>query len=197
MTKKVIVAISGASGAIFGITALQMLRKIGIETHLILSAAGEMTIGYETDYKVSAVKTMADFTHNNRDVGALCASGTFLGGRHDYRPMLHEDTRRSGTWYVWQSIIKNRRCNAKRTPTACAYAKGNPLKLVPHSQYGNYNLNGRDNRPPHARHVHHPKNPTRHHNPNHRKNTRNAKTRHRSTRNNTLETVKKSPHYGG
>ena len=77
MTKKVIVAISGASGAIFGITALQMLRKMGIETHLILSAAGEMTIGYETDYKVSAVKTMADFTHNNRDVGALCASGTF------------------------------------------------------------------------------------------------------------------------
>lgn len=77
MTKKVIVAISGASGAIFGITALQMLKQMGVKTHLILSSAGEMTIGYETDYKVSQVKSMADFVHNNRDVGALCASGTF------------------------------------------------------------------------------------------------------------------------
>ena len=77
MTQKVIVAISGASGALFGITALQILKNMGIETHLILSQAGELTIAYETGYKTADVKNMADVVHANRDVGALCASGTF------------------------------------------------------------------------------------------------------------------------
>lgn len=74
---KVIVAISGASGAVYGIRALEILGAMGVETHLILSSAGEMTIGYETEYTAGAVKKMADYTHSNRDVGAICASGTF------------------------------------------------------------------------------------------------------------------------
>ncbi len=77
MTQKVIVAISGASGAVYGITALDILSIMGVETHLILSPAGELTIAYETGYKPADIKNKADFVHANRDVGALCASGTF------------------------------------------------------------------------------------------------------------------------
>ena len=77
MSKKIIVAISGASGACFGITALKILRDLGVETHLIMSKPAEMTIVAETDYSVSDVKALADVVHNNADIGALCASGTF------------------------------------------------------------------------------------------------------------------------
>ncbi len=77
MNQKVIVAISGASGALYGINALQILKTMGIESHLILSQAAELTISYETDYNSGDIKKMADVVHANRDVGAVCASGTF------------------------------------------------------------------------------------------------------------------------
>ena len=68
---------SGASGVCFGITALKILKDLGVETHLILSKPAEMTIIAETNHSVRDVKALADFVHNNADIGALCASGTF------------------------------------------------------------------------------------------------------------------------
>ena len=76
--QRLIVAITGASGAIYGIRALEMLRGIDeIETHLILSPSGGRTIVAETDWSIADVRALADVVHNHRDIGANIASGSF------------------------------------------------------------------------------------------------------------------------
>ena len=75
--KRLIVGISGASGAIYGIRLLELLKDTEIETHLIISRAALMTIASETDMKVADVEALADVVHSNQDVGAACSSGSF------------------------------------------------------------------------------------------------------------------------
>ena len=76
---RIIVGISGASGAIYGIRTLQVLRAAGgIESHLVLSQAAGRTIVEETDLSVADVKALADVVHDNRDIGAAIASGSFV-----------------------------------------------------------------------------------------------------------------------
>lgn len=77
MADRIVVSITGASGAIYGIRALEMLRGMGFETHLILTAAAKVTIAQETDYKVSDVVALANTSHDPRDIGASIASGSF------------------------------------------------------------------------------------------------------------------------
>jgi len=78
MPKRIVVAISGASGVIYGVKMLRALKGTGVETHLIISEAGQMNIAIETDYRLDQVLAMADHTYDNRDVGAALASGSFL-----------------------------------------------------------------------------------------------------------------------
>jgi len=76
--KRMIIGISGASGVIYGIRALELLRQIGgIETHLVLSSAAARTIRAETRYSVDEVEGLADVRHAHRDIGASIASGSF------------------------------------------------------------------------------------------------------------------------
>jgi 4-hydroxy-3-polyprenylbenzoate decarboxylase len=72
-----IVGISGASGAIYGVRALEILRDCGIETHLIISKAAQITIAHETDLKIDDVRALAATVHRMEDVGASIASGSF------------------------------------------------------------------------------------------------------------------------
>ncbi|MCX6070090.1 MAG: UbiX family flavin prenyltransferase [Chloroflexi bacterium] len=74
---RVIVAITGASGAVLGIRALERLRTLNIETHLVISAAARITIAQETDHKVSDVQALAHTSYDPRDIGAAIASGSF------------------------------------------------------------------------------------------------------------------------
>lgn len=77
--ERVIVAITGASGVIYGIRALQMLRAEHpeVEIHLIISAGGRMTIAYETDVTLDEVRTLADVVHSDGNLGAPISSGSF------------------------------------------------------------------------------------------------------------------------
>lgn len=76
--RRLIVAITGASGIIYGIRLLQVLRQGGkIETHLVLSQAAKATIAQETDWKISEVEALASVVHNPNDIGASIASGSF------------------------------------------------------------------------------------------------------------------------
>lgn len=76
--KRIIVAITGASGSIYGIRALEILRAMeGIETHLVLSGSAARTIIEETPYSVAQVKAFADVEHDYRDIGAAISSGSF------------------------------------------------------------------------------------------------------------------------
>ncbi len=74
---RIIVGITGASGVVYGITALRMLRELDVETHLVVSRAGEMTRQYETDLDRAGLHAMADVTHRVGDVGASISSGSF------------------------------------------------------------------------------------------------------------------------
>ena len=79
MVKRVIIGISGASGAIFGIRALELLKQNpDIETHLIISAAARETIAVETSWNMSDVKALADEVYSEANIGAVIASGSFL-----------------------------------------------------------------------------------------------------------------------
>ncbi|MFZ6756967.1 UbiX family flavin prenyltransferase [Undibacterium sp. Ji50W] len=78
-SKRLIVAITGATGAVYGVRLLQVLRNIsGVESHLLISEAGVLNLHQEMDMKRKDVEAMADVVHNVRDVGASIASGSFL-----------------------------------------------------------------------------------------------------------------------
>jgi 4-hydroxy-3-polyprenylbenzoate decarboxylase len=77
--RRVIVAITGASGAIYGIRALEQLRKVDdVETHVIVTSSGQRTIAHETNYALDEVRSLADHHHNPRDIGAAVSSGSFV-----------------------------------------------------------------------------------------------------------------------
>lgn len=74
----IILAITGASGAIYGIRLLQVLSTIeNVETHLIISEAGEITVSQETDWQVAEVKKLADYCYDSNDISARLSSGSF------------------------------------------------------------------------------------------------------------------------
>ena len=75
--QRLIVGVSGASGIIYGIRALEILRELKIESHLVASKAAEMTLNYETDTSISDFRALADHTYKMPDVGAPIASGSF------------------------------------------------------------------------------------------------------------------------
>jgi len=75
---KVVVGISGATGPIYGIRLLEELKKLGVETHLVLSKWAETTIKLETTYTVDQVKELATFVHSSSNQAAIISSGSFL-----------------------------------------------------------------------------------------------------------------------
>ena len=78
MVDRLVVGISGASGAIYGIRLLEFLRSAkNLETHLVMTTAARQTIAQETDWAVKNVEALATVVHNNHDIGASIASGSF------------------------------------------------------------------------------------------------------------------------
>jgi 4-hydroxy-3-polyprenylbenzoate decarboxylase len=76
---RLIVGISGASGAIYGIRMLQLLsQNKDVETHLIISKAAKITIEQETEYTLKTVESLASYTYDTSNIGARIASGSFL-----------------------------------------------------------------------------------------------------------------------
>ena len=75
---RLVIAITGASGAIYGVRLLQELRASGAaETHLVMSSSGVMTAQQELDMRRSDIEALADVVHNVKDIGATIASGSF------------------------------------------------------------------------------------------------------------------------
>ena len=76
---RLIIGISGSTGAIYGVRLLEVLHQIpGTEIHLVMSEGAKTTISYETDYRLEEVMGWAHTVHDSRNVGASIASGTFL-----------------------------------------------------------------------------------------------------------------------
>ena len=75
--RRLVVGISGASGVIYGVRALQFLQATDIETHLVMSKSAELALAYEMDLKSGDVQALASVVHANANVGASIASGSF------------------------------------------------------------------------------------------------------------------------
>lgn len=75
--RRIVVALTGATGSILGIKTLTTLRRLNIETHLIISKWAEATIKYETDYTVANVRALADHVYSVNDMAAPISSGSF------------------------------------------------------------------------------------------------------------------------
>ncbi|TVY24090.1 Flavin prenyltransferase PAD1, mitochondrial [Lachnellula hyalina] len=75
--KRIIVAMTGATGAILGIKVLEALRRMNVETHLIVSKWADATIKYETDYAPATVRELADFAYTANNLAAPVSSGSF------------------------------------------------------------------------------------------------------------------------
>ena len=76
-TRRLVVGISGASGACLGIRLLEVCRSLGIETHLVISAAGATTIAQETEWEPGDVQRLASCSYSDNDISAAIASGSF------------------------------------------------------------------------------------------------------------------------
>jgi 4-hydroxy-3-polyprenylbenzoate decarboxylase len=75
--RRLIVGISGASGTAYGVAALQMLKSLAIETHLVMTRSAMVTLAHELPLKVREVQDMADVVHRVDDIGASISSGSF------------------------------------------------------------------------------------------------------------------------
>ncbi len=77
MTRRIIVGISGASGVIYGVKLLEILKTTDVETHLVMTKSAEITLAYEMDIKVSKVKALATKVYGPDDIAAAISSGSF------------------------------------------------------------------------------------------------------------------------
>jgi 4-hydroxy-3-polyprenylbenzoate decarboxylase len=75
--KRIVVGISGASGVIYGVRLLEMLRELNVESHLVMSRSAQMTLAYETDLRAADVQALAHEHYPNADIGAAISSGSF------------------------------------------------------------------------------------------------------------------------
>jgi len=78
MTSRIVIGIAGASGVIYGVRMLQLLKDTDYETHLIISEAAKLNIEIETRYRAEEVAAMADYTYDHKNLAASLASGSFL-----------------------------------------------------------------------------------------------------------------------
>ena len=76
--RRLIIAITGASGTAYGVRLLQVLQATDIETHLVLTDSAKLTMAAETDFQPAQVQALADVVHASKNVGATIASGSFV-----------------------------------------------------------------------------------------------------------------------
>ncbi|MDD2868728.1 UbiX family flavin prenyltransferase [Neomegalonema sp.] len=75
--RRLVVGVSGASGSVYGVKALEMLRALGVETHLVVSEGGALTAAHELGFRPGDWKGLADHVHSPRNLAASIASGSF------------------------------------------------------------------------------------------------------------------------
>jgi hypothetical protein len=130
--RRLIVGITGASGAIYGVRLLELLKETDIETHLIMSRAARMTLAYETDFKVPDVERLATLVHPYENIGAVCSSGSFrtMGIVFDQDDVRDRDGR------YGKPAVTRSRCRPERAPSRRIVAARDTFASRPYSDHG-------------------------------------------------------------
>jgi 4-hydroxy-3-polyprenylbenzoate decarboxylase len=125
-----IVGITGASGVIYGIRLLEVLStNKEIETHLIMSEAGETNIRYETDWKVEQVRALANFYYDIHDAGAKLASGSFKRDGMIIAPCSMETLSAVANSYTDNLLIRTADVTLKERRKLILLVRETPLHL--------------------------------------------------------------------
>jgi flavin prenyltransferase len=95
---RIIIAMTGATGAVYGVSLFVALRELGVETHLVLSRWAEVTIVKETGRSIREIASTASVVHSCDNQGASIASGSLSPRRDDHRAVPHEDIGRHSLW---------------------------------------------------------------------------------------------------
>jgi len=75
---RLIIGMTGASGAVYGVRLLEILKKLGVETHLVMSSSAEITLGLETGLKARDLEKIASVVHPVKNIAASISSGSFV-----------------------------------------------------------------------------------------------------------------------
>ena len=126
----IIIGITGASGVIYGIRLLEVLSsKTDIETHLVISEAGELNIRYETDWKIEDIKALADFSYDINDIGACLASGSFRRDGMIVAPCSTKTMSALANSYTANLLIRTGDVTLKERKKLVLLARETPLHL--------------------------------------------------------------------
>jgi len=129
--KRLVIGISGASGAILGINILEILRDYpGWETHLVISRVAELTIADETNYTVEEVKNLADKVYDNNNVGESIASGTFKTEGMIIIPCSMKTVAGIASGYSDNLLIRAADVTLKEGRKLILVARESPLSLI-------------------------------------------------------------------
>ncbi len=150
--RRLIVAITGATGAIYGVRLLETLRRLGgVESHLLISSAGWLNIQHELQLSKEDVHALADVVHSVRDVGASIASGSFATDGMIVAPCSMKTLGERRARPLRQSDHPRRRCHAEGTPPPRADGARNAVQPRASAQHDGRHRNGRRDLPAAAR----------------------------------------------
>jgi len=123
-----VIGITGASGAVYGVRLLEILEQTNdVETHLIISKAGENTIQYETTYEIKQVKKLANFCYDIDDIRAPISSGSFLTDGMIVAPCSMKTTSAIANSYADNLLVRAADVTLKEKRTLILVTRETPL----------------------------------------------------------------------
>lgn len=129
--KRLIIAITGASGAVYGVRLLRLLKNIdGVETHLIVSAAGELTLEHELGMEPEELSLLADHHYDVHEVGAAVASGSFKNAGMIVAPCSMKTLSAIAHGYCDNLITRAADVNLKERRRLVLMTRETPLNLA-------------------------------------------------------------------
>ncbi len=130
--RRMIVGISGASGVVYGKRILELLRDLEIETHLIMSRAACITLAAEATFSRQDLEALATTTHSNKDIGAVCSSGSYKTLGMIVAPLFGQDAGRDRHGHDGQPHFPCGRRGAERTSSPRPDAQRNAASSRPY-----------------------------------------------------------------
>jgi 4-hydroxy-3-polyprenylbenzoate decarboxylase len=125
-----VIGISGASGSVYGIRALEVLKKLDVETHLILTEAARETIRLETDYKIAQVEGLATEAHRIGDITSKLASGSFRTDGMAIIPCSMKSLSGVASGYADNLLLRAAQVTLKERRPLVLVARETPLTLI-------------------------------------------------------------------